>query len=88
MAQRRALVTGGAAGIGAAIAQHLRQAGHDVLIVDISADRIAAFTERTGIPGQPCDVSRFDDVEAMVARAEADRPIDIVVNNAGITATP
>ena len=85
MTQRRALVTGGAAGIGAAIAQRLKTAGHDVLVVDISPDRINAFTERTGIPGFACDVSKFEDVETTFAEAQANVPIDIIVNNAGIT---
>ncbi|MGI4746592.1 MAG: 3-oxoacyl-ACP reductase FabG [Janthinobacterium lividum] len=85
MTQRRALVTGGAAGIGASIAQRLKAAGHDVVVIDIAPDRIAAFTERTGIPGLACDVSSYEDVAAIVAKSEQDGPFDIVVNNAGIT---
>lgn len=85
MAQRRALVTGGAAGIGAAIAERLKGAGHDVVILDIAQSAIDAFAERTGIRGLACDVSRYEMVEAAIATAEADGPIDIVVNNAGIT---
>jgi acetoacetyl-CoA reductase len=86
MTQRLALVTGGASGIGAAIAQRLHADGHTVLIADLTPAKIAEFHARTGIEGVVCDVSNYQDVERAVGEIEARcAPIDIVVNNAGIT---
>ncbi|WP_131119787.1 beta-ketoacyl-ACP reductase [Lichenihabitans psoromatis] len=81
---RRALVTGGSRGIGAAIAATLRQDGHDVVIVD----RTIATTGEKGRDHRAyeLDVSQFAAVERVLAEVEADGgPIDILVNNAGIT---
>ncbi|UDL96517.1 3-oxoacyl-ACP reductase [Lichenihabitans sp. PAMC28606] len=81
---RRALVTGGSRGIGAAIAAALRQDGHDVVIVD----RTIATTGEEGRDHRAyeLDVSQFAAVERVLAEVEADGgPIDILVNNAGIT---
>jgi acetoacetyl-CoA reductase len=86
MTQRRALVTGGATGIGAAIAQHLHSAGHHVVIADLTPQKIAAFHQQHGIDGVVCDVSRYEDVDRAVTDIEARfGPVDILVNNAGIT---
>ena len=83
---RLAVVTGGTRGIGAAIAQALKDAGYTAVVCDVVDDQIAAYTEATGIPGYKIDVSDFASVEAGFKQIEADHaPIDIVVNNAGIT---
>jgi acetoacetyl-CoA reductase len=84
---RVALVTGGQRGIGAAIAEHLKAAGRTVVASYASNDAAAkAFTERTAIPCYKFDVADFDQCVAAVAKIEKDvGPIDIVVNNAGIT---
>jgi acetoacetyl-CoA reductase len=84
--QRLALVTGGASGIGAAIAQRLREDGATVIIADLTAGKIDGFARRTGIAGVVCDVSEYDAVERMAAEVEQRfAPVDILVNNAGIT---
>jgi 3-oxoacyl-[acyl-carrier protein] reductase len=71
-----AIVTGGAAGIGEAIAAGLADAGAHVLVADLEEARAAAFV-RT-------DVTRDDDVTAMIdAALEAFGGLDILVNNAG-----
>jgi acetoacetyl-CoA reductase len=81
-----ALVTGGASGIGAAIAQRLRADGCAVVIADLTDAKIAGFAERTGIPGLVCDVADFDAVERMAGALEARfGPVSVLVNNAGIT---
>jgi acetoacetyl-CoA reductase len=82
---RRALVTGGVGGIGAAIADALAADGIEVVALDINPDKVAAYAERTGRPAYVADVSRHDDVTRAVAAIEsAIGPIDILVNNAGI----
>ncbi|MDF1489591.1 SDR family NAD(P)-dependent oxidoreductase [Tessaracoccus caeni] len=75
-----AIVTGGASGIGAAIARHLADAGAEVAVLDLNADaaddRFFAVTT---------DVDDRASVNAAVASvAERFGRIDIVVNNAGI----
>jgi acetoacetyl-CoA reductase len=84
---RIALVTGGQRGIGAAISEHLQKAGRKVVASYAGNDAAAkAFTERTGIPTYKFDVSDFAACEAALKRIEAEvGPIEVLVNNAGIT---
>jgi len=84
---RLALVTGGQRGIGAAISEGLLAAGRRVVANYAGNEAAAAaFTERTGIPCIKFDVSNFDACVAAVAQIEAEHgPIEILVNNAGIT---
>ncbi|QNT69097.1 beta-ketoacyl-ACP reductase [Defluviicoccus vanus] len=83
---RVALVTGGTRGIGAAIAKRLKNDGYTVVVVDVVDEQIAKFKEETGIPGYKLDVSDTAAVQATFKQIEADvGPIDVLVNNAGIT---
>ncbi len=84
---RVALVTGGTRGIGAAISRMLKLRGYQVAANYAGNDVAAhAFKEETGIAVYKFDVSNFDAVKAAVAQIEKDLgPIEIVVNNAGIT---
>ncbi len=84
---RVALVTGGTRGIGEAISVALKEAGHTVAANYAGNDEAAGkFTERTGISAYKFDVSDFASVEEGVKKIESDLgPIEIVVNNAGIT---
>ena len=84
---RVALVTGGSRGIGAAISIALKNAGYKVAANYAGNDEAAAaFTKETGIKTYKFDVSDFDAVMAAVKTIEAEiGPIDVVVNNAGIT---
>ena len=84
---RVALVTGGTRGIGAAISKALKDVGHTVVANYAGNDAAAeAFREETGIAIYKFDVSDFDAVQAAVRRIEAEvGPIEILVNNAGIT---
>ena len=87
---KRAIVTGGAMGIGFAISYRLAEAGATVLIVDVSDEKAPqASQELRGYGYQasslPCDVSREDAVRNMVKAAVREMGgIDILVNNAGI----
>jgi acetoacetyl-CoA reductase len=84
---RVALVTGGTRGIGAAISRMLKLRGYLVAANYAGNDVAAAqFKEETGIAVYKCDVGDFDSVKATVAQIEKDLgPIEVVVNNAGIT---
>ena len=65
----RAVVTGAARGIGKAVADRLQHGGFDVLRVDLADGFIA-------------DVTSAEDRARIVAEAG---PVDVLVNNAGIT---
>jgi acetoacetyl-CoA reductase len=84
---RVAVVTGGTRGIGEAISVALKDAGFIVAANYAGNDeRAKAFTDRTGIKAFKWDVSSFEDCTSGVAKVEAELgPIDVIVNNAGIT---
>lgn len=91
LAGRRAVVTGGAQGLGKAIASRLAEAGADLLIVDLNEEpaRAAAaeLAERYGVTaiGTRADVSHTASVVAAADLAVAELGgIDIWVNNAGL----
>lgn len=84
---RVALVTGGTRGIGAAIATGLKDAGY-IVAANYGGDdaRANAFSKETGIAVYKFDVSDFDAVQEAVKKIEADLgPVEVLVNNAGIT---
>nr|WP_286198661.1 SDR family oxidoreductase [Mesorhizobium sp. BR1-1-16] len=86
-----AIVTGGAKGIGFAIAERFLQEGARVVIADIDEDAGSSAIERLGANGAcrfvRCDVGDRDDVANLVAAAtNFGGEIDILVNNAGIVA--
>lgn len=86
-----ALVTGGAQGLGAAIARRLADEGAHVVIADLkieaaqsTADAIAAESGRRTL-AVACDVTKEDQVEALVQRTVAEfGRLDLLVSNAGI----
>lgn len=84
---RVALVTGGTRGIGAAISVALKNAGRHVVANYGGNDQAAkAFTESTGIASIKFDVSDFAQCQQAVNKIHTDHgPIEILVNNAGIT---
>ncbi|GKY86214.1 beta-ketoacyl-ACP reductase [Sinisalibacter aestuarii] len=84
---RVALVTGGTRGIGAAISKALKEAGYNVAANYAGNDEAAAkFTEETGIATYKWSVADYDACAEGIARVEADLgPVDVLVNNAGIT---
>ncbi|ANC86577.1 acetoacetyl-CoA reductase [Sphingomonas sp. NIC1] len=84
---RVAIVTGGTRGIGEAISLALKEAGITVAANYAGNDeRAREFTERTGIAAYKWDVADHDACQDGCAKVAADLgPVDIVVNNAGIT---
>ena len=84
---KTALVTGGTRGIGAAKATALRDAGYRVAVNYAGNDEAAArFAEETGIAAYKWSIADYDACAEGVAKIEADLgPVDVLVNNAGIT---
>jgi acetoacetyl-CoA reductase len=84
---RVALVTGGTRGIGAAIAKALKAAGYKVAAGYAGNDQAAQkFKAETGIPVYKWTVASYEDCVQALKQIEADLgPVDVLVNNAGIT---
>ncbi len=91
LAEKVALVTGAAQGIGYAIAERLAQAGASVVLADLHADAAEKAAQQLRAKGAKslavrADVTHQEEVEAMVAQTlERFGRLDILVNNAGIT---
>ncbi len=94
LAGLRAVVTGGASGIGKGIARRLAEAGAEVAVCDLNAEGAAAVARELGGFGVRSmsvggsDVSDETSVAAMIAEVREELgAIDILVNNAGIYPT-
>ncbi|MHA6722198.1 SDR family NAD(P)-dependent oxidoreductase [Sphingomonas sp. RS2018] len=82
-AGKRVVVTGGAAGIGRATAEHLVTQGADVWLSDIVDDLGNVVAAEIGATYRHCDVTDPAQIEALIAEANAAGGIDGLVNNAG-----
>lgn len=77
------LVTGGAKGLGLAIASHLQEQGAILVIADLDPDALAALPDSMG--KHLLDVTRADDARAVIKTIiEQHGRIDVLVNNAGV----
>jgi NAD(P)-dependent dehydrogenase (short-subunit alcohol dehydrogenase family) len=86
---RRAIVTGGAAGIGRGIVAALLDAGAEVIVHDINTTALQELDADARSANQSVVTACVDVADARSVRDEVDKewsngPIDIVVNNAGI----
>lgn len=78
-----ALVTGGAKGLGLAIAEFLQSRGAQVVVVDLDRDALEGLPD--GLKGYPLDVTDAEGAcETVQEIVAAHGPIDILVNNAGV----
>lgn len=92
---KRAVVTGANSGLGRQTAQRLAQAGAEVTLACRSTERggQAATAIRAAVPDAQVDVESLDladlaSVRACAERIADGRPLDLLVNNAGVMATP
>jgi 3-oxoacyl-[acyl-carrier protein] reductase len=90
LAGRTAIITGGAQGLGYAIAEVFVAEGARVVLGDLDSDRTCEAAEALGgadvARAVRCDVTSAAEVEALVAAAaDAFGGVDVMVNNAGIT---
>jgi 2-hydroxycyclohexanecarboxyl-CoA dehydrogenase len=84
LADRTALVTGGASGIGAATARRLSAEGARVAVGDINLDGAAKVADEVNGYAVSLDVTDAGAVRAAVAEIERELgPIDVLINNAG-----
>ena len=87
---RVAIVTGGASGMGAVIAESFVKEGANVVIADVNIDAGRKLAEKLGKSGTKalavkCDVSKKADADNLAATAVKEfGKIDILVNNAGV----
>ncbi|MEE8659485.1 3-oxoacyl-[acyl-carrier-protein] reductase [Acetobacteraceae bacterium EV16G] len=89
LTNKTALVTGASGGLGAAIARALDQQGARIVL---SGTRVPALKEvASTLKNQPvicaADLSNAEEADALIGRAEAEAgaPLDILINNAGLT---
>ncbi len=85
---RRAIVTGGTRGIGAAISKALKGAGYNVCAIYAGNDEAAKkFENETGIKTLKCNVANYNECAEGFKKAEGilGGSCEVLVNNAGIT---
>jgi len=83
----RVVVTGGSRGIGAALATELAARGARVALVARSAEPLEKLAAELGGESFPADLADASAIEPLVRSIEADGPIDVLVNNAGVDLT-
>src|SRR6195952_2199931 len=79
-----AIVTGGASGIGAAVARQLAAKGAKVVVADLNAEKGEALADEIGGVFAPVDVTKTEQIESAIAQAEELGPVRVLVNSAGI----
>jgi 2-keto-3-deoxy-L-fuconate dehydrogenase len=87
---RNAVVTGGGSGIGRSIAERFSEAGASICILDVdvaSAQAVAGKVQSAGGGARAyrCDVSDHAGVKSVFDAVVRDGPVDILINNAGIS---
>jgi 2-hydroxycyclohexanecarboxyl-CoA dehydrogenase len=84
LADRTALVTGGASGIGAATCRRLAAEGARVAVTDVNVDGARGIADELDAAAFELDVRSSDSVRAAVEGTERELgPVDVLVNNAG-----
>lgn len=80
------VITGGASGIGRAMAQRFTSEGaKQIVVADLNADGVQAVADEIGARAIPTNVAKEDEVKHLIETAEKDYgQIDLLCNNAGI----
>ena len=80
------VITGGAGGIGAALARRfLAEGARTVVVSDRQADVLATTAAEIGAVAEPCDVTDADALRDLIEAVEAEHgPIDLFCSNAGV----
>jgi NAD(P)-dependent dehydrogenase (short-subunit alcohol dehydrogenase family) len=80
------VVTGGASGIGLAMARRFKQEGvRGLVLADLSGEKVAAAAQQLECLGIPCDVAHESDIRKLISTAEQHfGPVDLFCSNAGI----
>jgi short-subunit dehydrogenase len=84
---KRVVITGASRGIGADLARRFAAAGARVALVARGAEAIEKLAADLGGDAYPCDLASRAERDALIPRIEADGPIDVLVNNAGLLDT-
>ena len=86
LADKVAVVTGGASGIGAAMARRFKAEGaKGIVVADLQEEPLAAVAEEVGGLAVTCDVAKESEIQNLVAvTVAAYGPIDVFCSNAGI----
>lgn len=87
MTARCILITGAGSGIGAGIAVELAAAGHHLVVTDVdgeAAEAVAAGIRDTGGSAQALVLDVTSDDSVAAALQQVSRPVDVLVNNAGL----
>lgn len=80
----RALVTGASRGLGRSIAEDLARRGAEVALVARNAESLEALAKELGGKAYPTDLTDPVAVAGLIDRVQADGPVDILINNAGL----
>lgn len=81
----RVLLTGASRGIGAALARRLHAEGATLALVARPSRNLDGVAAELGASAYACDLAVPAQVAALAARVEADGPVDVLINNAGIS---
>lgn len=87
MTHRCILITGAGSGIGAGIATELAGAGHHIVLTDLDRSAVAAVAAQILAAGGSAEALALDvtsDDSVAAALAAVTRPVDVLVNNAGL----
>jgi short-subunit dehydrogenase len=87
LAGSRIVITGGSRGIGADLATAVAARGARVALVARSVEPLEKLAAELGGDAYPADLADSGAIDPLVARIEADGPIDVLVNNAGLDLT-
>ena len=86
-----ALITGASSGIGEEFARQLAERGHDLVLVarnETKLRQVAAALDWVNVEVLPADLSKAADTDRVAARlSQSERPISLLVNNAGFGLT-